>query len=96
MTSGQPCQEEFGPSRREKIVKHCPDFPPQLQKKKKQPQMFRRTLKTNQLNTSWRAEYRFLQRWEPHSKTSKLSKLQVQRTTQALILRFSPFHNPLH
>lgn len=37
MTSGQPCQEEFGPSRREKIVKHCPDFPPQLQKKKTTP-----------------------------------------------------------
>lgn len=42
MTSGQPCQEEFGPSRKEKIVKHCPDFPPQLEK-----QMLRSTLKTN-------------------------------------------------
>lgn len=56
MTSGQPCQEKFGPSRKEKIVKHCPAFPTQLK-----TQMFRSTLKTKQFNISWRAEYKFLQ-----------------------------------
>jgi len=48
MTSGQPRQEEFGPSRKAKIVKHCPDFPPHLKK-----QMFRSMLKSEQFNISW-------------------------------------------
>lgn len=56
-----PCQEEFGPSRKEKNRKTLPRLPSPV----KNPNV-RSTLKTKQFSISWRAEYKCLQRWESH------------------------------